>query len=148
MSLLTFLFGDKPEKLEHAPGNARWRDATPRRDPERVRAWLAQDDAAIDTGHGVLRARAGQDMIVEYEDGGKAVVRRNWFERMYQPAGEGLFQKRPDLKLRYFTLDRSVIVHTAEGTQIAAPGDWIFEGLHGELWPVPRNEARQKYVSG
>ena len=75
------------------------------------------------------------------------MVRRTWFENTYEPAGDGLFKKRADLKLRYFTLDHSALVETAEGTQYAAPGDWIMEGLEGELWPVPRNEAHRKYVS-
>ena len=66
MSLMTLLFGDKPERVTHPPSNARWHDVTPRPNGERVRAWIAQDDTTIDTGRGTLRAVAGQDMIVEY----------------------------------------------------------------------------------
>jgi hypothetical protein len=47
--------------------------------------------------------------------------------------------------LRYFTLDRPVMVETLEGLQRAAPGDWIMQGVAGELWPTPREKALAKY---
>jgi hypothetical protein len=53
--------------------------------------------------------------------------------------------KRPDLVLRYFTLNRAIMVATLEGPQRAAAGDWIIEGVAGELWPVPRDKALTKY---
>jgi hypothetical protein len=36
-------------------------------------------------------------------------------------------------------------VKTLEGDQQAKPGDWIMQGVAGELWPVPREEALRKY---
>jgi hypothetical protein len=37
------------------------------------------------------------------------------------------------------------MVHTLEGDQKAAAGDWIVQGVTGELWPVPREKALKKY---
>jgi hypothetical protein len=42
-------------------------------------------------------------------------------------------------------LNRRVLVQTLEGPQVAHPGDWIMQGVAGELWPVPHEKARQKY---
>jgi hypothetical protein len=59
-----------------------------------------------------------------------------------QPGEEPL---RPDITLRYFTLDRPATIQTLEGEQHARAGDWIVEGVNGELWPVPPETAREKY---
>ena len=64
---------------------------------------------------------------------------------MYEPLGGGLYRKRTDVIFRYFTLKRRVLVQTLEGPQVAKPGDWIMQGVKGELWPVSSEKAREKY---
>jgi hypothetical protein len=64
---------------------------------------------------------------------------------MYEPLGGGLYRKRTDVILRYFTLKRRVVVQTLEGPQAARPGDWIMQGVAGELWPISPEKAREKY---
>ena len=63
----------------------------------------------------------------------------------YARTGDSCYTKRSDVVLRCFTLDRPVMVKTLEGLQRAAAGDWIVEGVAGELWPVPRTKALAKY---
>jgi len=141
------LFGTRPKpplKIKAAPEDVDWHDVRPRLSGEIVHAELAADDQDVETSRGTLKARKDEDMIVTYGADERSVVRRDLFERTYEPA-EGGFRKRPDLQLRYFTLDRPAIVETLEGAQRADPGDWIMQGVEGELWPVKREEGKRKY---
>src|ERR1700755_2703002 len=117
MSLLgNLIFGVRPKppvKIDTAPDGVDWHNAHPRRDNDIVHAELATEDRDVETAHGVLKARKGEDMIVSYAPGDHAVVRRDLFERTYEPAHGG-FRKRTDVQLRYFTLDRPAIVETLE----------------------------------
>jgi hypothetical protein len=147
VGVLQSIWRGRPQPLDtidRAPRNARWRRVRPKPSPP-VRAWLAEADCRVETGQGVLNARGGEDYIIDYGGGDRAVVRGDIFERTYAPAGEGAYVKRPDLVLRYFTLNRPILVETLEGPQRAAAGDWIIEGVAGELWPVPRDKALTKY---
>jgi len=138
-------FADSPVTITTPPRHARWRKVKPKPDSKTVRARRAEADHNVKTAQGKLRARGGEDYIVSYGDGDKAVVRGDIFEKTYEPAGVGIFRKRSDITLRYFTLERPAIIHTLEGEQRAEPGDWIMQGVLGELWPVPQEKALQKY---
>lgn len=131
--------------LQYPPRDVEWRRVRPRGEAAPVHAWRAEADQFVDTAHGRLRARGGEDMIVVHEDGARAVVRGDIFERTYEALGGGLYRKRSDLTFRYFTLDRPALVRTLEGDEHAEPGDWIMEGVVGELWPAQREEAERKY---
>lgn len=147
MNAFELVFGARPDRsplIDRAPRGARWGCVRPRAE-EIVRAWAADHDQKIPHRGGVLRARAGRDVIVEHDTGEHAVVRRDIFERVYEPAEDGRFRKRRDIVYRYFTVDRPVRVKTLEGPQGAEPGDWIMEGVDGELWPIKRDKALQKY---
>lgn len=148
MNAFELVFGARPDRrsplIGRAPRGARW-GCVRARGEETVRAWVADHDQKIENGGGALKARAGKDVIVENESGEHAVVRRDIFERIYAPVGEGRFRKRRDIIYRYFTVDRPVRVKTLEGPQQAEPGDWIMEGVDGELWPIKRDKALQKY---
>lgn len=146
-AIVDLIFGVRPKrplKLGAAPDDAEWRHVRPRRSDDIVHAELATQDQDVETSRGSLRALKGQDMIVTYGPDDHAVVRRDLFERTYEPA-QGGFRKRTDIDLRYFTLDRPAIVETLEGPQRAEPGDWIMEGTEGELWPVKKQKAERKY---
>ena len=109
-----------------------------------MRAHVAEKDIALKAESGKLRAREGEDVIViDGED--RSVVRLDIFERTYEPLGGGLYRKKNDVVLRYFTLDRAAMIETLEGPQLAEAGDWIMQGVMGELWPVPRVAAMEKY---
>jgi hypothetical protein len=139
-------FADATVTITAPPRHARWLKVRPKPDGETVRARRAEADHEVKTAHGKLRASGGEDYIVSYANAEKAVVRGDIFEKTYEPAGVGLFRKRKDITLRYFTLERPAIVHTLEGEQRAEPGDWIMQGVAGELWPVSREQALQKYT--
>ncbi|HRP11124.1 MAG TPA: hypothetical protein PLK37_08830 [Terricaulis sp.] len=131
--------------IDSPPENVDWRPVRPRANQTPVRARRAEADCIVETRGGQLRARGGRDFIVTYDHGGQAVVRGDIFERSYEPLGDGRFRKRTDVIFHAFELDRPAIVHTLEGPQSAEPGDWVVEGVAGELWPVPRAEAVKKY---
>lgn len=132
--------------IHSPPENVVWRPIRPRPGQPPVRARRAESDCMVETKHGgALRARGGQDFIVDHGSGSCAVVRGDLFERLYEPMGDGRFRKRTDVIFHAFTLDRAATVHTLEGPQSAEPGDWVVEGVAGELWPVPRAEAVKKY---
>lgn len=147
MQLVDLIFGKSPSRrivLRRAPSNVRWRRIRPRT-ANPVRAHVAEADHRIQTSGGELHAEGGVDVIVENDEGGASVVRRDIFDRTYEALGGGLYQKRADVVLRYFTLPHAALIETLEGERRAAPGDWIIEGVTGELWPVPRRTALEKY---
>jgi len=145
MNLGALVFGARPlRRISAAPPGVKWRRIRPRRQAP-VEARLAETDCEVDTGAGVLRAEAGRHYVVRYADGSRAVVAADIFRRTYEPVGAGLYVKRTDLTLRYFTLPHRVIVETMEGDQTAQAGDWIVEGVTGELWPAPAAKAAEKY---
>lgn len=138
-------FARSPVTIKAPPRHARWRKVRPKDDGERVRARRAEADHEVTTSHGKLRARGGKDFIVTYPKGDRAVVAEDIFEKTYEPDGMGAYKKRSNLVLRYFTLKRPALIHTLEGEQRAEPGDWIMQGVAGELWPVSPEQALQKY---
>lgn len=147
MGLLQFIFGSRPRSrdlIDEPPDNVEWRLVRPRPGTP-VRAWRAEGDCKVETGKGALKARGGKDYIVDYGDGDRAVVRSDIFERTYERIGEGRYARRTDVVLRCFTLERPALVTTLEGAQRAEPGDWVVEGVAGELWPVPRAKTLEKY---
>ena len=147
MGLLQSIFGALSRSLDvidGPPRGVRWRRVRPRPQPP-VRAWRAEADCSVETGQGTLRARGGVDYIVDYGGSDRAIVRGDIFERTYARTGDSCYTKRLDVVLRCFTLDRPVMVKTLEGLQRAAAGDWIVEGVAGELWPVPRTKEPAKY---
>ncbi|MFZ2031359.1 MAG: hypothetical protein WAU68_13685 [Vitreimonas sp.] len=150
MNLGEVIFGARPSFMQSPvaikapPRHARWQEVRPKPDVERVRARRAEGDHEVQTAQGKLQAHGG-DYIVTYKAGDQAVVRPDIFEKTYAPDGIGAYKKRTDIVLRYFTLERPALIHTLEGEQRAEPGDWIMQGVAGELWPVPQEKALQKY---
>jgi hypothetical protein len=148
VNLAHVLFGarpaSRPQTLSEPPPGVRLRKVRAREAPAK-RAWLAETDANVETEHGILRARGGKDYVLAHGPCEHSVVGKDIFEAMYEPLGGGLYRKRTDIILRYFTLNRRVVVQTLEGPQAAKPGDWIMQGVKGELWPVSPEKAREKY---
>lgn len=148
MNLASLIFGERPTSrpptISEPPQGVRMREVRAKEAPAK-RAWLAESDGLVETEHGMLRARGGQDYVLAHGPGEHSVIRKDIFETMYEPLGGGLYRKRTDVILRYFTLKRRVVVQTLEGPQPARPGDWIMQGVKGELWPVSPEKAREKY---
>ncbi len=148
MKLVHAIFGERPTPrppvLTEPPQGVRMRQVVAKEAPAK-RAWLAESDAHVETEHGVLNAVGGQDYVLAHGPGDHSIVRKDIFELMYEPLGGGLYRKRTDIKFRYFTLKRRVVVQTLEGPQVARPGDWIMQGVKGELWPISQEKAREKY---
>jgi hypothetical protein len=148
VNLVSLIFGERPSSrrvIVEPPPHVAWRPIRPRAVQLPVRAERPETDRALQTSHGTLHARGGEDFIVDHGDGNYAVVSPDIFERTYEPLGGGLYRKRTDVTLRYFTLDHPATIQTLEGEQHAKPGDWIVQGVNGELWPVPPEKAREKY---
>jgi len=147
VNLLEFVFGARPRALDVIgvpPHSVEWRRIRARPSPP-VRARRAEADCVVETGQGGLKARGGKDYIVTHADGARAVVRGDIFDRTYASSDDGSYVKRTDIVLRCFTLDRPAMIETLEGLQRAEAGDWVVQGVAGELWPVPRSKALSKY---
>lgn len=74
------------------------------------------------------------------------MVQRAMFERTYERQPNGSYAKRRDLEYRYFTLSHPCTVQTRKGAQRAGAGDWIMQGLEGELWPLSPRQGRRLYA--
>jgi hypothetical protein len=94
----------------------------------------------------MLRYRAGQHYIVEQKGGERSIVSRAVFERTYRARPDGSYEKRPEIEYRYFTLPYEAIIATPEGRQRAAAGDWIMQGVEGELWPLTPDRGAEIYA--
>lgn len=127
------------------PKNVMWTQVTARADGQTVRAKLAKNAGRLRTRRGVIAYLPGCHYIVDYGHDDRAVARRDIFERVYAPLGGGRYQKRPEIVYRYFTLPHDVTVNTAEGPERAKAGDWIMEGVGGELYPISPDRAREIY---
>jgi hypothetical protein len=147
-SVFDFVFGHRPERLpiiDAPPPDARWRAVRPRLG-QKVWARLAGKDGALRTSRGRLKYKAGAHYIVRRRRGAPSVVERGGFERSYERRSDGSYATRSDLEYRYFTLPYPCLVQTREGAQRAAPGDWIMQGLDGELWPFSPTQGRRLYA--
>ncbi|MES1202543.1 MAG: hypothetical protein ABUS57_13955 [Pseudomonadota bacterium] len=131
--------------IDHAPAGVDWRRIKPRA-AITLRAWKAERDGWIAAAEGSLRYLAGRDWIVQHGEGDYAVVRADIFARTYTDLGHGNFRRRDDVQMRYFRLPHPIRIKTLEGVRRAEPGDWIVEGLMGELWPVKADKALRLYT--
>jgi len=147
MGIFEFIFGATPSPplVSAPPANVTWRYVHARPGLP-VTAHLAAKNGVLRSRRGRLRYRKNEDYIVVREDGERWITSRDVFERTYQPRADGRWQKRIDIRYRYFTLSHSVIVATPEGPQRAEPGDWIMEGVKGELWPMSTRHAQRTYT--
>lgn len=147
MNLFTLVFGEKPRprSIREPPPGVRWSKVRAKPGGAPVRARRAEADCVVETAQGALRAHGGEGYIISYGPNDNAVISAKIFEATYEPAGDGLYRKRTDVVFRYFTLPYACIVETKEGPQRANPGDWIMQGVEGELWPVPVEKAEAKY---
>ena len=147
MNLSELLFGRRhaaPTTLTAPPADANWRSIRPKTGPA-VSARLAESDGLVQSSRGQMRYRAGADYVVTRADGEQAVVEKSVFERTYRQRDDGKYEKRTDVTYRYFTLTRPVVVATNEGPQRADRGDWIVQGVDGEIWPVTPRRAAEIY---
>jgi hypothetical protein len=150
MNVLASLFGHlPPARTELAffdPARAAgWRRAHVKKGSKPVRASLAQGDGSVRTAAGSLHFRAGEHYIIE-RGRDRFVVRRDIFERTYRLRKDGLHEKRTDIVYRYVIAQEPVLVRTLEGIQRAEAGDWIVQGVAGEVWPVAAVKARTLYA--
>ena len=147
MDVLGFIFGRRPlPVITAAPSNAEWKQVRSRQSAPPVHAELAARDGVLKTRRSNMPYRAGQHYIVTYGPGDQSVVRRDIFERTYTPSGDNRYVKNSNLIFRYFVLARDAIVVTLEGPERAEAGDWIVEGVAGELHPVSPRRGKQLYA--
>jgi hypothetical protein len=92
-----------------------------------------------------MRYRAGRHYIVNYGGGDRAVVRRDVFDRVYARKSAGVYEKRQEISYRYFTLPYDATIVTAEGPERAKAGDWIMEGVDGEMYPMTPQRGLELY---
>ena len=152
MKLVDLVFGRRPEPsappldvIDRPPAGVWWREVRPRPNAG-VRARKATRDGVLRMERGDQRFESGRHYIVTHTDGDEFVVRADVFEATYRPMGDGRYAKRTDIVLRYFTLNRAVSIRTLEGLERAEAGDWIMEGVLGELWPIDSDKAHTLYT--
>lgn len=154
MDILDLVIGRPPRRsapplplktISEPPAGVTWTQVTARAEGRTVRAQLAKRRGRLRTRRGVAAYAPGRHYIVDYGRGDRAVARRDIFERIYEPLGGGKYSKRPEIVYRYFTLPYAVTVNTAEGPEAAKAGDWIMEGIEGELYPIAPERGREIY---
>ena len=153
IDIVGFVFGRRPdlaprplELIEAAPSNVEWRQIRAREPGRAIHAELAAHDGILNTRRAAMTYGAGKHYIVTYAPGDQSVVRRDIFERTYIARGDGVFIKDPALTYRYFVLPREATILTLEGPEHADAGDWIVEGVEGELHPVSARKAKELYT--
>ena len=89
-----------------------------------------------------MRANAG-DWAVRDPDGGTCSVRDDLFRASYEPVGGRQWRRRGAVLAR--PARTAEIIDTLEGPVTAADGDWVVQGVRGELWPVPADQFARRY---
>lgn len=153
MDFVDLVIGRPPRKwpilpatvITAPPQGVTWTQVTARTEGRTVRARLARRHGRLRTRRGLATYAPGRHYIVDYGHGDRAVARRDIFERVYRDVGGGKYEKRPEIVYRYFTLPYDVTVSTLEGPEIAKAGDWIMEGVDGELYPTTPERGREIY---
>ena len=153
MDFVDLVIGRPPHKgptlpatvISTPPKGVTWTQVTARTEGRTVRAKLAKRHGRPRTRRGLATYAPGRHYIVDYGHGDRAVARRDTFERVYRDVGGGKDEKRPEIVYRYFTLPYDVTVSTFEGPEIAKAGDWIMEGVDGELYPMTPERGREIY---
>ncbi|MGE3303809.1 MAG: hypothetical protein AB7M12_11930 [Hyphomonadaceae bacterium] len=131
--------------IARPPADAPWRNIKQRRSVV-LRAWPAHRDGAIATGLGAQRYYKSRHWIVERAPGEYVVLRNEAFARLYRRRGDGRYEARDDVVLRYFTLPEPARVRTASGARLARAGDWIVQNVLGDLQPMSQRDAMARYV--
>lgn len=54
------------------------------------------------------------------------------------------YRKKP-LVIKAVQINKHCVIHTFEGTMKAAPGDYIIQGVHGELYPCKPDIFEETY---
>lgn len=153
MDFVDLVIGRPPRKwptppatvITAPPPGVTWTQVTARAEGRTVRARLAKRHGRLRTRRGFASYAPGRHYIVDYGHGDRAVARREIFERVYRDVGGGEYEKRPEIVYRYFTLPYDVTVSTLEGPEVAKAGDWIMEGVDGELYPMTPERGREIY---
>lgn len=99
--------------------------------------WTSPSGATMQAGAG--------DWLV-HEDGASWSVRDDIFRSSYRHASGHQWQRRGTVVARLAQAGETI--DTPEGPTIAADGDWVVKGNHGDQWPVPGDVFARHYVEG
>ena len=61
---------------------------------------------------------------------------------------EGIHYRKKPVLIRAFRTPKELTIETLEGTMKAEPGDWIIEGIAGELYPCKPGIFASTYRRG
>jgi hypothetical protein len=89
-----------------------------------------------------LHAQTG-DWLVTDSKGGSWSVRDDIFHSTHRQVGDDSWERTGFVMAR--PARAGEVVHTLEGTVVAAEGDWVVKGDHGEQWPVPKDDFARRY---
>jgi hypothetical protein len=89
-----------------------------------------------------MKADAG-DWAVRDPDGDSWSVRDDIFRASYEPVDGQQWRRRGAVLAR--PACNAEIIDTLEGPATASDGDWVVQGVHGELWPVPADQFARRY---
>ena len=89
-----------------------------------------------------MRAGAG-DWAVRDPDGGTWSVRDDIFRASHEPVDGQQWRRRGPVLAR--PARTAEIIDTLEGPVTASDGDWVVQGVRGELWPVPADQFARRY---
>jgi hypothetical protein len=70
-------------------------------------------------------------------------VRNDIFHASYRHLSADKWERRGTVLAR--SAQPGETIHTLDGPEMAADGDWVIQGNRGEQWPVPSDEFRRRY---
>jgi hypothetical protein len=89
-----------------------------------------------------MQANAG-DWALQDAGGDTWSVRDGVFQGSYEKIDEKHWRRSGVVSARPARVGETV--QTWEGPVLAAPGDWVVRGAHGEQWPVSADRFAQRY---
>lgn len=90
-----------------------------------------------------LRAEPGDWAVVD-DSGRERSVTPESFTDSYELIAGSRYRRKGVFRARQAQVQETIA--TDEGDAVAKPGDWIVEGVRGEIWPVPAQRFEATYT--
>lgn len=104
---------------------------------QRHRAWVW----TTETGD-QMQAQPGDWAVID-DSGQERSITPESFTASYELIERNRYRRKGVFRARQAQVQETI--STDEGDAVAQAGDWIVEGVHGEIWPVPKERFEATY---
>lgn len=89
-----------------------------------------------------MQAQPGDWAVID-DSGQERSITPESFTASYELIERNRYRRKGVFRARQAQVQETI--STDEGDAVAQAGDWIVEGVHGEIWPVPKERFEATY---